>query len=344
MRFVKATLSGLIVASLAMMWSTRSTVTDAYRTTPNTFEVRLSGVDLTVTQSEIGPSPFEVPAAPDTRRTPVPALSPPEPLLETPPVAMSGGDARLTGNVMGPDGPVADAVVGIERHTSDGVGSLRVATDAGGNWSAAGLPGGRYRVRAWLPGLMTMGRSEVAFLADEEPAAFDFSLWGVDPEPVLEFLHGGPIYQNLSATVAVVMSQRSVDLDGVVVTNPVAGSPVSIKVGRDVTLASSPIQFTDHQGAARFVLECRPSAAPDVPGASDPDVPGASTPAVPAASAADGTLIAAAGERIETFALPGCRPVPPAPPVPSAASPSGGAGPGGGVAAPSGQLEAQPGG
>ena len=333
MRFVKATLFGLIVASLAMGWSSRSSVVDAYRETPSTLELRLNGVDLTVNRSEIEPSPYEVPAAPDTRRRAVVALSPPDPAVEAPPVAMSGGRAELRGTVMGPEGPVADAVVGIERHTSDGVGSFRTSTDAGGNWSVSGLPGGRYRVRAWLPGLMTMGRSEVTFLADEEIAGFDFSLWGVDPQPELQFLHGGPIYQNLSGTVAVVVSQRSVDLEGVVVTNPVVGSSVSIEVGRDMTIVSSPMQFTDHQGAARFVLECRAAARPT----------GQVGPVNPPP---DATLIARSGVQAETFALPGCQAVPPSPVVPPAPvappapSPSGGAGPGAAASPPAGQLEA----
>ncbi len=290
MRFVKLALSGVIVVSLAAMWSSRHTVVDAYETTPNTLQLRLSGVDLAVAEAELSPSPYVAPAAPDTRDRPIPTRSSTEAVEPTPLVATSGGDGRIAGTVVGPEGPVAGAIVRVERHTTDGIGVLQAAADPEGLWSFDGLPGGRYRARAWVPGLMTTGRSEVTFLPDGGKADFAFSLWGVDPAPMLEFVHGGPIYHGGTGTVAVVVTSRTVDFDGIVVTTPVPSAAVSIEVSPDVTLASSPVQFTDPQGSARFVLAC-PAAALSGTGST-------------------GVLVARSGEQVETFPLPGCQPVP----------------------------------
>lgn len=292
MRVIKATLFGVIVVSVAVMWSSRTYVTDAYETTPNTLQLRLSGVDLAVTQSELEPSPYDIPAAPDTRHRPPPALSTTEPTGLPATVALTGGTASLRGVVTGPAGPIAGALVGIERHTSHGIGTARLATGEDGDWSIGKLPGGRYRVRAWVPNLMTMGGSEVTFLADGQALAFEFSLWGVDPSPTMELIDGGPIYDGLSGTVAVAVSQRAVDADGLIVTTPTPGLLVTVQVSPEMTLASNPLQFTDGQGAARFILACIPATSgvppDDPPGA---DVPGSDVPTVDSRGQSSGAVL-----------------------------------------------------
>lgn len=308
MRLVKLTLLGLIVASLTMMWSNRDFVVEAYQPTPNTLQVRLSGVDLAVTRSAIEPSPFLIPAAPDTRRATLPALTRPEPsdADPLPPVEMTGGESRLNGTVVGPDGPVPGASVAIERHTSHGIGTLLVTTDEAGTWTAGRLPGGRYRVRAWLPGLMTTGGSEVRYVAEKESAEFTFSMWGVDPTPSLEFVHGGAIYESRTGEVAVVLSRRYVDDEGIVVTAPIAGGLITVEVTSEVTIASSPVQLTGSDGVARFTLSCTaqlPVLSQNAAG-QDGGAQGAET------------LTASSGSLSASFALPGCRPLPTPAPIP----------------------------
>ncbi len=360
-RVAKVALAGLIAVALWAMWSSRAAVTDAYRTDAGQSasdgpEMRLRGVDLAFQLSPIEPSPFTIPAAPDTSRT-APSVAFTAGLLQPlPAIEMSGGRARLQGSVVGPDGhpiggptidhdhqdddgdspepevsgsvgpgpkPSGGAVVRVERHTSSGIGTLDVAVGPDGRWSVGGLPGGRYRVRAWVPGLLTMGRSDVRFVADDERATFDFSLWGVDPTPELTFLHGGPIYEGHSGTVAVVVSRRSVDAEGVIDTTPLAGMPVSIWVGREVTIGSDPNRITGQDGAARFELRCPAPFEPHdhdgvgqvtgVAGAvEDRPEPITPDPIVPA-----GSLIARSGPLAATFPLPGCQPVPEDKPEPS---------------------------
>lgn len=285
---MKAALFGLIVVAMGAMWANRALVADAYETTPNTLQLRLRGIDLARIATDVGPSPYAIPAAPDGRSAPVPTLvaGRAEPVAA---VAMGGGSSTLRGTVVGPDGPVVGAVVSIERHTSHGTGRIETATDSDGAWVVGRLPGGRYRVRAWVPSLLTMGGSEVVFLGAGEAESFAFSLWGVDPAPAMDLVHAGPIFEGGTGSVAVSISRRSIDDRGVIVTDPVPAQVVAIET--TVTpIASSPVQVTDVEGAARFEIGCGPSSS-----VTDP-----------------GTLTARSGIMVATFPLPGCqRPIEP---------------------------------
>ncbi len=321
MRLVKAALAGLLIVALGAMWTNREWLGDAYRADEPAASVRLSGVDLAFEPTPIEASPYRVPAAPDTRSTarytPFDAGLP----LAAPAPSLSGGDATLTGVVTGPDGPLAGAVVRLERHTDHGTISLDTTTDEAGSWAVGPLAGGRYRVRAWLPELMTMGRSEVRFVADDEVASFDFALWGVDPAPAFEFVDGGPMYDGLTASVAVVLGWKSIDADGLVVTNPLPGAEVTVETTAQVEVMSQQPIVTNGDGVALVRLRCVPTAVAPLQTPGQPATqtqptqtqPTQTLPAQPAAQAQPGpggSLTARSGQTTATFALPGCLPNP----------------------------------
>ena len=287
MRLVKATFFALLVLALLGMWTNRDYMADAYAITPNTLELRLSGVDLEIDRTEIDPSPFDIPAAPDTRRKPLGLLFTTTTTIEPPTVAMTDGESRLEGSAVGPDGPAFGGIVRIERHTSQGLGSVDARVGADGRWGIDGLPGGRYRIRAWVPGRLTMTASEVIFLEAEETAQFDFQLEEVDPQPELQFIHGGPIYEGLTGEVAVAVSQRVVDADGLILTTPVVGAVINLQPTSGVGTVGGASKITGADGAARFVLRC--------------------------ARVGSGNAIARYGAIEAIFALPGCRRIPPPP-------------------------------
>ncbi len=66
----------------------------------------------------------------DVQLDPVPGT----PTTEAVPVL--GGDAALSGVVLGPDGPVQGATVRLERFVGDAIGRIDVTTDGGGSWKA----------------------------------------------------------------------------------------------------------------------------------------------------------------------------------------------------------------
>ena len=274
-----------------MMWTNREFVTEAYQVTENPMQVRLSGVDLQVNPTDVGPSPFAVPVSPDTRRSALPVVAPAGPEeKEAVEIEMTGGKARLTGTVSGPDGPIAGATVGIQRVTSEGVGELQVPTNGEGKWAVDRMLGGTYRVRAWIPGISTTGGSEVRYIEEDEKAEFAFTILAVDPTPSIEFVHGGAIYAAHSGSVAMVMTSRAVDENGVIVTSPMAGALVTVQTTFGVNVASSPIQLTDANGTASFTLTCL----------------GVSS---------GGTITATSGVISQTFGLPDCRAIPEPEPV-----------------------------
>lgn len=324
-RLVKAALAGLLILALGAMWTNRAFVADAYRSDEPAASVRLSGVDLAFRATEIGPTPYRVPSAPDTRRAPRIVVFEPGQAAPAPPPSLAGGDATLRGTVSGPDGPVPGAVVRIERHTDHGSISVDTSTDDEGRWVLAPLAGGRYRVRAWLPGQLTMGRSEVRFVGDDEVATFDFSLWGIDPAPAFEFVDGGAMYEGSTATVALVLTWRSIDGDGLVVINPLPGAEVTVETTAQVGVTSGQPLVTGSDGVARVQLRCVPTGVPPLSAEpTDETVDIAMGPGLrtqlqtqtqnPVAPGPGGTLTARSGTTIATFALPGCLPPPgPAP-------------------------------
>ena len=291
MRLVKAILCATIAVGLFSMWSNRDYVIDAYEEQPETQQITLSGVDLAATRSDHGQSPFVIPAAPDTRIAPPPALALTAPDDDDfPAVPLVGGSVSLSGVVLGPDGPVAGASVEVQRHTADGIAFRVLTANEDGQWRLSGLLGGRYRVRAWLPGVLAMGSSEVAFLAEDDTKRFEFSLWGIDPSPGLELVTNEEVYVGVPATAAVVLSKPIIDDRGVILTTPIADTPIIASVSQNMSVLSGPTQSTDAEGVARFVIVCNELPAEDVINT--------------------GVLVARADELVQTFPLPDCVPVP----------------------------------
>jgi hypothetical protein len=138
------------------------------------------------------------------------------------------GTASITGTVRGPSGAVAGATVRIERLVAGREVRSDVASGADGTFALGEIPGGRYRVRAFLPPTLAQVVPEVRFLADGEAHRFDLVLEeqsglvvraDVAPEPPLL---GRDV--NLVASVAT----RVVDGDGIVRSTPVAGLQVEL--------------------------------------------------------------------------------------------------------------------
>jgi len=251
---LKVALFVVMALSLGLMWSERDFVMDAYRQDDDgPAELRLSGVTLDFERTDIAPSPYVVHTASDTRRRPMSLLFT---APEIDPVEMVGGESQISGLVKVDSEAVPGAVVRLERHTSVGTGVRDVIAGADGRFTARNLPGGRYRVRAWIPGLATMTESDVFFLEAEESISRAYFLQPVDLEPKVGFVNGGTMTVGLTGSFGVVINRTDVDQDGIVVTVPVTGVEVSAVFSPEVAPMSAEVVATNDQGLAQFRMRC----------------------------------------------------------------------------------------
>lgn len=217
-----------------------------------------SSVSGTVFGAGLRPRPDSPFSSPSSSTTAPPTTAPPvtaptgtstSPFSPIPPIPETSTTAVPS--------PLQRAVVRLERHTTQGTGVLELPVDGQGRWRADNLPGGRYRLRAWIPGLATLVQPVVFFLEDGDVTTHRLELVGVDPSPRLELADGGPMYVGLDAQVGVVASRRWIDEDGFVVTGPMTGASISLTVTGPLDIESAATATTDGRGLARFNVRCR---------------------------------------------------------------------------------------
>ena len=234
------------------------------------------------------------------------------------------GAARLVGVVRGPAGPVAGATVRVERFVVGREVRTDVLTGPDGRWVLEGVPGGRYRVRAFLAPSLAQVEAEVRFLADRAEHEFDLTMEEHSGLVVRSSSAPAPAMVGSPVNLVVQVAQRRVDGDGIVRAAPVPGSSVELTgLGRWVVRddgSTFPGQDreatarTDGEGRARWELRCEVAGDPGLAVRIPVTV---SSPAPPAAGAQPDPQTATTSPgpqvRIETVALdvPAC--VEPAP-------------------------------
>ena len=171
-------------------------------------------------------------------------------------VTMGPGQARLTGTVVGPDGPVSGAVVHAERFVGDAAASAEVTTGADGGWALSGVLGGRYRVRAWRSPDLAQLDAEVLFLEAKESRHLSLAVTRFGGTSTDSAIAPDPPPVNQPANLVVRLSQRSVDERGVVRTVPVPRMALTLS-GVGQWLVSSPASAaTDSSGSVTWNLTC----------------------------------------------------------------------------------------
>lgn len=171
--------------------------------------------------------------------------------------ALTPGTARFSGVVVGPNGPVANAVVGIERLVNDAVVSGFVNAGADGAWEAANIIGGRYRIRAWLVPDLAQAEPQLVFVPStgDGLAPLELKVESIGKIRAEAVVAPDPPVVNQPVGLVVRLSRRQVDKDGVVQTIPQANATWRlVATGRWALQSGSTI--SDSGGRATYRLVC----------------------------------------------------------------------------------------
>jgi hypothetical protein len=179
----------------------------------------------------------------------------PVPGQTTTTIAITGGQAALSGSVDAPTGAVSGADVHIERITSTGIATADAITGIDGSWSINGLLGGRYRVRAWRAPDLDLTTPAIFFLAGSEARVVPLHLTSFSGTNVSTAVNPAPLSE-APFNIAVVVSSGAVDTNGVARANPVQFTKVQLSATSDMTLLSINPGYTDATGRVEWAAVC----------------------------------------------------------------------------------------
>jgi hypothetical protein len=228
-------------------------------------------------------------------------------------IAVQPGQATISGTVVGPGGPVVDAIVRAERLVGDGSGSMDIATAGDGTFALAGVRGGRYRIRAWkaAPDNLALVDPQVFFLEGKESKIVNLPLRQYQGASVESDIAPNPPVINDPANLVVQAVDRTVDTNGVVRSQPLAGVRVELFGAGDWKVRSPNPVVADANGRALFTIECRragqqPMSVVVGDAATFPlTIPACAVPAVdPNANASTTTTAAPPAQTTTTTAAP----------------------------------------
>lgn len=251
---------------------------------------------------------------------------------ETTTTIVEQGTAVITGGVQGPGGLIPGATVRIERLVAGREIRTDVVTGPGGRYVLGGVPGGRYRLRAFMAPSLVQLEPEIRFLADGEEHAVDLQVEQQGGLVVRADVAPDPPTVGEAVNLVAMVGTRTVSADGVVTTAPVSGVTVELEgLGRwalrssrpsststtttrplagstTTTTTTAPVRATtasvrtDGSGLARFELVC---TAPGAPGLTLRVPVASSAPTAPADPAAPPTTPPASVETV-ALELPEC--------------------------------------
>jgi hypothetical protein len=218
-----------------------------------------------VEEDPIPTMPFPAGFVPaDTRGEDLPTVS--WPTMTFPPVPVFGGQTTIRGTVIGPDGPVPEAIVRLERFVGDRGGWADVETKSDGTWEAKDVYGGRYRVRAFrVPDLATL-EPQTGFVLDDPDIDFVLDI-GVEKREAFRLqaaLDIGDPRLDVEHGLDVLVDREWVNESGVVIGKPIPGTEIEIAVGDGLDLTGEPIATAGDDGRVRFGVTCTTTGPHDV--------------------------------------------------------------------------------
>lgn len=171
-------------------------------------------------------------------------------------VLLTPGEATLQGVVTGPDGPVAGATVLIERLVDEGVGGATIPTGPDGRWSAPGIIGGRYRVRAWRAPDLALTTPQSFFLESKETRDLEVLLQPFSGVVVTSAIAPSPPVIDETVRLVVRTYTRSVDEGGIVRNQPIPSVQLELSGSSQWRVDTANPTFADGTGRADWLVRC----------------------------------------------------------------------------------------
>jgi hypothetical protein len=170
--------------------------------------------------------------------------------------AMGPGPVTISGRVDGPDGPVANGRVHLERLVGDGVASVEVPTAADGSWNVQHVLGGRYRIRAYQVPSLGMARAQVFFVESPKAKPVVLKVERFDGVKVDTAIAPNPPVVGTPANLVVRLTTRTVLPGGTVQATPAVNETVTLSGSGSWSTSTANPSFTDAAGQATFEVTC----------------------------------------------------------------------------------------
>jgi len=176
--------------------------------------------------------------------------------VTTLPSDISGGVARISGTVVGPAGPVPNALIRVERLLGANVAVLNVTATATGAYSLPSVRGGSYRIKAWRVPDLVMLQPEAFFLGADEQKPLDLRLTAVTDTNVQTVVEPSSIPKEDPFNIVVTVYAGAVTAEGNIQGTTRNGVAVQIALRTNLGLQGPDRGVTDTNGKFTFRVRC----------------------------------------------------------------------------------------
>lgn len=171
------------------------------------------------------------------------------------PTNLGPGQARITGTVTGPEGPVNGAVVRVERFAGQSKASVEV-NSANGAWSVDSILGGAYRVQAFRTPDLAQGQAQSFFLGATETKDVALTLLRYGDNTLTATVDPNPPLVGVSTLLTVTSADAAVDARGQLSRVGRSGVRMQLVVSSSLLIESQSAVVTDATGTASWRFRC----------------------------------------------------------------------------------------
>ncbi len=174
-----------------------------------------------------------------------------------PSISVTPGGAALSGTVTDDTGaPVAGAVVELQRIVGGETARADYATNSAGAWTAPGIGGGLYRVRAWRAPDLAQTTPQVLFLAATDTQTVNLTVNQFSGFSLQSTIAPSPPIIGQPVNIAVEVIAPTVGDDGIVRSVSQPALTVELVPIGDWTLAGNATATTSASGVATWEATC----------------------------------------------------------------------------------------